>query len=433
MQNIVTRVSSDSFREKATGKKVVLIYPWTNYRNLYLTHFLSNSAEGFLYYRIPHDIDNLSEWLQALADELHSVMDGFGKNTNAALANGGEPSVLGEALAADLGDAADDQLTLFIDELDRIPFDEDFNIFARSLVAALPPGTQIAFSSRLLVQQPWSDMVNAGEAVILGTERRKNDVRFTVEQNAKPQVEVYGFGRGHVLVNGKEITNWDGALPRNLFFYFVDNPLVTRDDIFAVFWPKLTVKEATNVFHVTKRKISERVSLKVDDGENYEMTIYASGFYMPGDKVVRHYDVAEFQEAVERATNSSDQEIARKLYQQAVDLYKGPFLETIPMQWVENRRFVLQQLYAQALIGLGRIHDNMNDHEQALGYYTRALKETPGREDIHREVMQLYIKLNMPEDARNQFEHLKKYLAEAQKASPAPETVAIIETIEAEA
>ena len=48
----VTHVSLDSFRQRSAGKKIVLIYPWTHYRNLFLTYFLSNAQEGLLYYRV---------------------------------------------------------------------------------------------------------------------------------------------------------------------------------------------------------------------------------------------------------------------------------------------------------------------------------------------------------------------------------------------
>ena len=48
----VTHVSLDSFRQRSAGKKIVLIYPWTNYRNLFLTYFLASAREGLLYYRV---------------------------------------------------------------------------------------------------------------------------------------------------------------------------------------------------------------------------------------------------------------------------------------------------------------------------------------------------------------------------------------------
>lgn len=431
IHQVVTRVSFDSFRERSAGKRVILLYPWTNYRNLFLSHFLANSKDGLLYYRIPNDETRLIDWITGMVKELHEVLGGFGTETRGLLEQGKEsPVPLGEALARDLGAYSSDPLVLFVDELDRVPLDDNFHKFVRSLVDNLPPHVQLAFSSRLLMHQPWYDMVANGEAVILGTEHRKNDVMFTVEAQPKPQLEVYALGRGYALVNGQQITNWDGALPRNLFFFFIDRPLVTRDEIFEMFWPNLSIKEATNVFHVTKRKISERISMKVGDNENYELTQYSSGFYMPSDKVVRHYDVADFQEAVEQALVATDERKEENLLNRAIDLYKAPFLQTINMKWVEDRREHLRQLYAQALIGMGRIQLRRQDKERALGYFTRTLKEAPEREDIHREVMKLYLQLGMVNDARMQYHRLEEILESTVGVPPSRETREVYEEIE---
>ncbi len=273
---------------------------------------------------------------------------------------------------------------LYIDELDRIPFDSVFTKFMRALVHALPSTVQITFNSRLLHYQPWYDFVAQGEAVVLGTEYRKNDVMFTVEEKPRPQLEVYAFGRGYALVNGQAITNWDGALPRNLFFYFMDNHLVTRDDIFQTFWPDLPVKEATNVFHVTKRKISERISMKIDERGSYELTQYATGFYVPSEKLIRHYDVGDFQAAIERAMVTTDDAEEELLLTQAVDLYRAPFLQETDMDWMADRRDHLRQLNAQALIGLGRLNKRRGDSEGGIGIfypqfegYPRARRHSP--------------------------------------------------------
>ena len=424
----VTHVSLDSFRQRSAGKKIVLIYPWTNYRNLFLTYFLSNAQEGLLYYRVSDNQVALNDWLTGLLTEFQSVLSGFGKNLQQALADG-KPARIGEALATDLKASSKDPLILFIDELDRVAMDADFNQFIRALVEALPKNVQIAFSSRLLTYQPWYDMVARGDAIVLGTDQRKDDMMFTVESSPKPQLEVYAFGRGHALANGMPITNWDGALPRNLFFFFMDHPLVTRDEIFQTFWPDLSVKEATNVFHVTKRKITERISMKITDNGNYELTQYNSGFYMPGDKVVRHYDVGDFQEAVDKALVAGSEKEEVALLSRAIDIYKAPFLQTIEMKWVVQRRDTLRQLYAQALIGMARIYNRRGEDQRAIGFFTRALKETPEREDIHRQVMHLYQKLGMPDDALMQYRKLEQVLSDTLRISPSRETRELYEQI----
>ncbi len=427
----ITKVSLDSFRAKSAGKRVVLLYPWTNYRNLFLTHFLSSAKEGLLYYRIPAEVSTLTGFLEDLGREFDAVLGDFGSLLKSALPSG-QPNELAAALAKDLAGYSSEPLVLFIDEVDRLPLDNGFRKFMNALVPLLPDNVQIAVSSRLLTHQPWYDMVARGDAIVLGTEYRKDDVMFTVESTPKPQLEVYTLGRGYALVNGQSITNWDGALPRNLFFYFVDHPLVTRDEIFQTFWPGLSVKEATNVFHVTKRKISERISMKVGDATSYELTQYNGGFYLPSDKVVRHYDVGDFESSVERALMTGDEREEEALLTRAIELYKAPFLQTIEMKWVVERRSQLRQQYAQALISMGRICKRREEDQRALGYFIRALKETPEREDIHREVMLTYLKLNMVEDARMQYERLEQILKETLDINPSRETRDLYKLIEAQ-
>lgn len=426
----ITRVSLSSFRERSAGKKVVLLYPWTNYRNLFLTHFLSSAKEGLLYYRIPAEVTTLTDWLKGLVEEFDDVLGGFGGALQQALLDKSAPDVLGESLATDLNAYSDEPIVMFIDELDRVPLDNNFKKFIQALIASLSDHVQVAFSSRLLTYEPWYDMVSRGDAVVLGTEYRRNDVMFTVEDTPKPQLEVYALGRGYALVNGQQITNWDGALPRNLFFYFIDHPLVTRDEIFKTFWPDLSVKEATNVFHVTKRKISERISLKVGEAGGYELTQYSGGFYMPSDKVVRHYDAGDFQESVERALTTLDEREEELLLGRAIDLYKAPYLQTIEMKWTIERREQMRQLYSQALINMGRIQKRRENDRASLGYFVRALKETPEREDIHREVMATYLKLDMVEDARIQYQRLVQILNDNLGIGPSRESQALYDLID---
>ncbi len=421
VHEVVTKVTLESFRERASGKKVVLLYPWTNYRTLFLTYFYQNNHAGLLYYRITEEQTSLTLWLSGMIQEFEQVKGNFGTALKSALGSRKKAGGLAEALAADLGAIKAEETTLYIDELDRLPFDNEFDKFITTLVAALPAHVQVVFNSRLLMHQPWYDLIASGEAIVLGTERRKDDGMFTLEKQEHPQLEVYALGRGYTIVNGQTVDNWDGALPRNLFFYFMDRPLVTRKEIFETFWPELPVKEATNVFHVTKRKISERISLKIDPTKTYEMTQYSSGFYTPGNKLTRHYDVFDFQSDVEQAMISADDR-EEALLLQAVECYKSPFLQDTDMPWIEQRREQLRLLNSQALISLGRINKRRGDSENALGFFTRSLAHTPEREDIHREIMAIYHKTGRKHDAQLQYRQLAETLRSTYNINPSRET-----------
>lgn len=415
------RISLESFHEQAAGKKVILLYSWVNYRNLFLSYFLTSAKDGLLYYRIPHDAQSVTQWLGGLIDELDDMVGGFGTHTRAML-DSRDAVALGEALARDLCVYPTEHTVLFLDDLDRVVQDDYFAQFVQGLVSGLNGQTQLVVSSRLLAYDPWRALAAAGEAVILGTQHRQRALTFTVQTTPKPQLEVYGLGAGFVLINGKLIEHWDGVLPRNLFFYFVDNPLVTRDDIFRTFWPELHPKDATNVFHVTKRKIGERIVAKLGLSESYELTQYINGFYIPSDKIVRHYDVTDFLSAVEDAAVARDEHQAENLYARAIDSYKAPFLTSVNMPWAMERREQLRQSYAQALIGMGRIAQGRNLLEHARGFFSRALKETPEREDIHREMIRLYGMQGMIDDARLHYQRLEQYLHKTVGIGPALET-----------
>jgi DNA-binding SARP family transcriptional activator len=92
------------------------------------------------------------------------------------------------------------------------------------------------------------------------------------------------------------------------------------------------------------------------------------------------------------------------------------------MDWTNERRDHLRQLQSQALISLARLHKRNNEWQHALGYFTRALFETPEREDIHREVMNIYLQQEMYLDAQQQYLTLEQILDETLGIQPSRET-----------
>ena len=430
MLNFATPMfSRELFLQKTQGKRIVLIYPWSNLKTLFLSAYLDKARDGLLYYRVTQDSTNLIDWIEALVIEFRGVLGKkFGTETTNALADG-KAAQIGEALASDLGKISSDPVILYLDDVDRVTYEDEFVQWATAFVNALPKNVQLVVSARVLSRHPWDSFVASGEGVVLGIETRRNNVVFTPEDPTKPQLECYALGRGTVLLNGKPITTWEGTLPRTLTFFLIDRPLVTRDEIFNAFWPDLNVKDATNVFHVTKRKVNERVTNRIDDGSEYELTQYTSGFYIASDRIVRHYDVHEFQEAVQQALVAADDKREQSLYSRAIDLYRAPFLQTVNMPWANERREELRRLYAVALTGMGRIHLRKNELNRALGYLSRAAREAPEREDVHRDVIRLYLQFGMVHEARQQYDMMKQVLEQAGGLQPTKESRDLLEQI----
>lgn len=415
----VTETTYPLFEQKLRDKPLILIYPRHRSHLALVAMLLDVYAHQVVYYALGADDSSLPDWLRHMTADLASVAS-LGDQTRAALDARATPEDLASALAADLAAMQRDRVLLLLDQFDNLDFDADADRFFRALADKLPAKVQIVINARLLGVQPWNDLLHAGQAEIVGSDRAISGGIFG-DEPGRGQLEVFALSGGHVYMDGRPIISWEGSLPKHLFYFFVDHPMVTRDEIFSVFWPKMSVKEATNVFHVTKRKISERLG--------HELTNYQSGFYIPSPKLSIHYDASLFEQAINAAIEFETD--APALWYKAVQLYRSPFLPTITMPWVEQRRQELQSKYAQALIGLGRYHRGRGETEQALGYLLRALREKPDWEDVHRDVMKIYHQQGRIDDAVTQYRQLERTLTRMFKIAPSKETRNLFDTIRA--
>ncbi len=129
----VSNVSFESFERETASKKVILLYPWANYRNAFLSYFLDGHAEGLLYYRVPEGGNDVTTWVSGMLADFRITSPEFGVQLEAALP-GGRAADIGEALAADMAQLSDNRVILYLDELDRVPQNEEFRQFLTALV-----------------------------------------------------------------------------------------------------------------------------------------------------------------------------------------------------------------------------------------------------------------------------------------------------------
>lgn len=416
-------LSDYEFRDSVKNKKLIILHPQAPYRNLFLSYFCDPEYDSTLiYYRLNEPQMTLSRFWDNLFDVLQAFSSDFGEKSSKITVEN-SPAEYAQALAEDLNIlSAANHITLYLDECEHLKFDRDSSVFFRELVDQLASSCCLVVNSRIMTQRPWMHAIARGDVAVLGTVHRKSELNFSIEVQGSPQLEVYSFGSGQALIDGINITVWDGALPRNLFFYFMDHEFATRDEIFETFWPLLGDKDATNVFHVTKRKISEFINDLLPEEDTVELTQYVNGFYKPSDSLTRHYDVADFVQIIDEATMTFDDEKQAALYAQAVRIYRMPFLTAIDMPWVLDRREKLQRMYIEALSGLAYFNKRQNQYEESLSYFSRILREAPHREDIHREMMSVYNQLGYREAAIQQYQHLTNLLGDTLGVAPAAET-----------
>jgi len=415
----VAEVAFQQFERQIEGKRIALIYPRHRGRSALVAMFLRHYGSNAIYYSLTEDENTIEAWLRRMAGD-PAFPEGFGAQTRDALKQRAKPEDLASALGADLGSVRGKSYMLLLDAFDHIQPSKALDRFIRALPGALPNKVQLVINARLLRLQPWNDLVLAGDAVVVGADKAI-DGGIYGDAEQRGQLEIFALSGGHVYVDGRPVTSWDGSLPRHLFYFFVDHPMVTRDQIFEVFWPHMSVKEATNVFHVTKRKISERLG--------HELTNYSAGFYVPSPRLSVHYDVRVFETAVQAAIEAEGNAPAH--WYQAVQVYRADFLPDVHTPWVEARRAELKNKYAQALIGLGRYHRSRDELDAALGYLLRALREKPDWEDVHQDVMLIYYQQGRRADAIDQYKQLTQTLQRMFSIQPSKDTRELYNVISA--
>jgi DNA-binding SARP family transcriptional activator len=414
----LTTFNADTFTSRTESYPLILTAPRLRSRNALLAWLVDTRAE-MLYYALTPDDSTLPYFLANMTSALRDIDPKFGAQLQSAVESLAEPQDLADALAADLSKARPKPHYLVLDNFDHLTINEEMYAFFLRLTEKLPRGMQLVLNSRSLTYAPWAGLLREGRAVMLGDDRTLNGGIFDTAKPESAHLEVFALAGGSVFVNGLPLTTWDGPLPRNLFYYFVDHHMVTRDEIFETFWPDLPTKEATNVFHVTKRKISERLG--------YELTAYSGGFYRPSGQMAVHYDAGIFETIVEDSRNDLPDDPA--VYHAAIQLYRVPFLHKIEMPWIVRRRETLRLNYAEALIGAGRLHRKRGESERAISLYLRALREVPQREDIHRDLMSMYSERREYGKALEQYNMLSNMLERSLNITPSKVTQALYRDI----
>lgn len=396
---------------------VTLFYPRQRYTNALVGTLLENSSLPLYYYRVEHN--RLTDFLRGIADSPVFPSD-FGSVSVAMLRKYKKFPELGDAFAQDLNHLRSDDYIIFLDEFDKLHADyEAVELFLRTLIPKIPKQARLIINGRELYRQPFHDMREAGLVQLVGDYATIEGGAYGAAAN-KGHIEFFALaGEDRIISDGRTIKSWDGALPKLLAYYFIDRQMITRREIFDIFWPHLGVKEATNVFHVTKRKISEKLG--------HDMTTYETGFYVYSPDVQITYDAREFERHISTA-ESLELNAALPHYRRAIALYRHPFLSTLDMLWMIEKRESLRGQYAQALIALGRSHLAANEIDRALSYFLRAVHEKPEREDVHKSILQLYADMGRIEELVEHYRAFERLLKRAFNIAPSPEVRELYES-----
>lgn len=109
-------------------------------------------------------------------------------------------------------------------------------------------------------------------------------------------------------------------------------------------------------------------------------------------------------------------------FEKTLDLYKGELLEDLYEDWALRERERLRAIYLKSLMYLMHYYKFQKSYEKASAYGQQILNFDPIREDVHREMMGIYLESGQRALAARQYGVCQLALAKELGISPMEET-----------
>ncbi|MFY9572606.1 MAG: BTAD domain-containing putative transcriptional regulator, partial [Blastocatellia bacterium] len=199
------------------------------------------------------------------------------------------------------------------------------------------------------------------------------------------------------------------------------NHRATKDAVVETFWPDTRVQDIDKNFWPTISYIRRALNSNQSIKKNFIR--YRESAYYFNPEFNYSLDTEEFERLIALAHNrrrEGDIEGFTAAARQAVELYRGEFLEEIYDNWVEDQRTYYQNVFFTTLKELADHHHRAQQYEQSIAYCRMILNRDAYREDIHRQLMDSYTRLGNRAAVREQYEALKSLLREELGVDPLP-------------
>jgi DNA-binding SARP family transcriptional activator len=246
-------------------------------------------------------------------------------------------------------------------------------------------------------------------------------------EDHQEQLRIFALGSARVEKDGLALDSPDWVQKsRELLYYLLSHPEGrTKEQIGLALWPEASTAQLRSSFHDTVYRL--RRALGGKEWVSFEKRRYAFG-----RSLEYSYDVEVFQENISegRRLQTEAPERAIEYLQQAVDLYRGDFLEDIAQgEWAFDRQDELRRSYGEALLLLGGLLHAQQRHAEAAEAHRKAIAHDRFLEEAHRGLMRSQAALGERGRAIRHYEELVVLLEEELGASPVPETVALYESL----
>jgi DNA-binding SARP family transcriptional activator len=152
---------------------------------------------------------------------------------------------------------------------------------------------------------------------------------------------------------------------------------------------------------------------------------YRDGEYQLNAEFSYRIDTEQFDRLIsegEAARRERDFERSVVLYEQAVALYRGEFMQGSYDPWVEEQRSYYREQYLRMLEALAGVAEKRREFVRAMDLAQKILRDDPFREDIHCLIMRAQAALGNRVAVKEQYDTLRALLQRELGVEPAMKT-----------
>lgn len=238
-------------------------------------------------------------------------------------------------------------------------------------------------------------------AKTLGKIMKKHDPRDSMT----PSVSIHLFNGLKIYADERQRETLKLRSPKTeeLLAFLIYKQNVSREEIIETLWSELEPDKAwknlnTTLYYIRKAMSDHSMIPLIQAGRN-DVTILTNRIYC---------DFYEFDQLVKQIRRSSNTDI--NLLLKGISLYTGRFLEGKAYEWALNMTRELEITYLKLLEMAARFYLDGGERLRALHYFEEMVNRDALREDIHYEVIRLYMEIGRKNEARSQYQLLEKTL-----------------------
>ncbi len=229
----------------------------------------------------------------------------------------------------------------------------------------------------------------------------------------KHGLKVSFFNGFKVFTTGREVKEIKlrGPKTEELLAFILYKGTTNRDEIVDTLWEGLDFNKAlkninSNLYYIRKTLSIYGLENCIKSGKK-EINIETNRIIC---------DLIEFESLVKESKNTGTCNVS--IYEKAIELYSGGFLNGKGYEWALEKARNLEKQYLELLEDAAKVYIKCDLPQKAMDKLYKILGINPFREDIHNQIILLYIELGRKNEALQQYLVLEKLLVEELGTKP---------------